>query len=100
MAFHCGPQVQNLLQQMQARFQTMSDSIITRNILLTAFGRAATHHSRRLGPRALDEMGTRIDELERSIGDLVREAGAEGGSQVLAQPPPPPALKRESSQEA
>eukprot|EP00850_Spirogloea_muscicola_P016569 SM000135S27013 [mRNA] locus=s135:284296:284953:+ [translate_table: standard] len=78
MAFRRGPQVQNLLQQMQARFQTMSDSIITRNILLAAFGRAASQHSR----------------------DLVREAGADGGSQVLAQPPPPPALKRDSSQEA
>jgi heat shock factor-binding protein 1 len=47
--------VQNLLQQMQARFQTMSDSIISR----------------------IDEMGGRIDELEKSIGELIKEAGAE-----------------------
>ena len=42
--------VQNLLQQMQARFQAMSDAIITK----------------------IDEMGGRIDELERNIGELVR----------------------------
>lgn len=47
--------VQNLLNQMQTRFQTMSDSIIGR----------------------IDEMGTRIDELEKSIGDLVQQAGVE-----------------------
>ncbi|EEF45531.1 conserved hypothetical protein [Ricinus communis] len=29
--------VQNLLQQMQSRFQTMSDSIITKNILLYVY---------------------------------------------------------------
>lgn len=45
--------VQNLLLQMQTRFQTMSESIITK----------------------IDEMGTRIDELERSIGELVKETG-------------------------
>ncbi|CAE6193746.1 unnamed protein product [Arabidopsis arenosa] len=30
--------VQNLLQQMQTRFQTMSDSIITKNILISICG--------------------------------------------------------------
>lgn len=45
--------VQNLLQQMQCRFQTMSDSIILK----------------------IDEMGSRIDDLERSIGELVKETG-------------------------
>jgi len=45
--------VQNLLIQMQTRFQTMSESIITK----------------------IDEMGSRIDELERSIGELVKESG-------------------------
>ncbi|CAI0466768.1 unnamed protein product [Linum tenue] len=48
--------VQNLLQQMQSRFQTMSDSIITK----------------------IDDMGGRIDELERSINDLRAEMGVEG----------------------
>mmetsp|Transcript_13668 Transcript_13668/g.38709 ORF Transcript_13668/g.38709 Transcript_13668/m.38709 type:complete len:84 (+) Transcript_13668:130-381(+) len=47
--------VQNLLNQMQTRFQTMSDSIIGR----------------------IDEMGGRIDELEKSIGDLIQQAGVE-----------------------
>merc|ERR1719410_3060198 len=51
--------VQNLLQQMHSRFQGMSDSIIGR----------------------LDEMGDRLNDLERSIEDLmtqceVDEAGA------------------------
>ena len=47
--------VQNLLQQMQGRFATMSDAIIGR----------------------IDEMGDRIDELENSIGELMAQAGIE-----------------------
>ncbi|CAH8388047.1 unnamed protein product [Eruca vesicaria subsp. sativa] len=56
--------VQNLLQQMQTRFQTMSDSIITK----------------------IDDMGGRINELEQSINDLRAEIGVEGT-------PPPAASK-------
>jgi heat shock factor-binding protein 1 len=41
-----------MLTQMQQRFQTMSDQIIGR----------------------IDEMGNRIDDLEKSIADLVQEA--------------------------
>ena len=48
-------QVQSLLEQMQGRFQEMSDSIIGR----------------------IDEMGSRIDDLENSISDLMQEAGVE-----------------------
>ncbi|KAI8566066.1 hypothetical protein RHMOL_Rhmol02G0010600 [Rhododendron molle] len=71
--------VQNLLQQMQSRFQTMSDSIITKNILhVTCFLNC---------DRALDEMGSRIDELEQSINDLRAEMGQEGS------PSPSSALK-------
>lgn len=44
--------VQTMLNQMQSRFQGMSDNIINR----------------------IDEMGKRIDELEGSISDLVSEA--------------------------
>uniref|UniRef100_A0A1J3IHT8 Heat shock factor-binding protein 1 n=3 Tax=Noccaea caerulescens TaxID=107243 RepID=A0A1J3IHT8_NOCCA len=55
--------VQNLLQQMQTRFQTMSDSIITK----------------------IDDMGGRINELEQSINDLRAEMGVEGT--------PPPSSK-------
>ena len=47
--------VQDLLQQMQGRFATMSDAIIGR----------------------IDEMGHRIDELENSIGELMAQAGIE-----------------------
>jgi heat shock factor-binding protein 1 len=49
--------VQGLLQQMQTRFQQMSDTIIGR----------------------IDEMGTRIDDLEKSIADLMEQAGVEDG---------------------
>ncbi|KAM3199326.1 heat shock factor-binding protein [Capsicum annuum] len=58
--------VQNLLQQMQTRFQTMSESIISK----------------------IDEMGNRIDELEQSINDLRGEMG-----QDVAAPSPSASLK-------
>lgn len=45
--------VQNLLEQMQSRFNQMSTSIIGR----------------------IDEMGNRIDDLEKSINDLMLQAG-------------------------
>ncbi|KAL5199295.1 hypothetical protein ABZP36_020498 [Zizania latifolia] len=48
--------VQNLLMQMQTRFQAMSENIISK----------------------IDEMGARIDELEQSINDLKTEMGTEG----------------------
>mmetsp|Transcript_35502 Transcript_35502/g.70552 ORF Transcript_35502/g.70552 Transcript_35502/m.70552 type:complete len:82 (-) Transcript_35502:125-370(-) len=47
--------VQNLLEQMQQRFNQMSTSIIGR----------------------IDEMGNRIDDLEKSIGDLMQQAGVD-----------------------
>ena len=45
--------VQNLLKEMQGRFQHMSDAIIGR----------------------IDDMGTRIDDLEKSVGDLMAQTG-------------------------
>eukprot|EP01033_Poteriospumella_lacustris_P012818 gene12819-9164_t len=45
--------VQNLLEQMQQRFNQMSTTIIGR----------------------IDDMGGRIDELEKSIADLMQQAG-------------------------
>lgn len=56
--------VQNLLQQMQSRFQEMSDTIITR----------------------IDEMGARIDDLEKSIAELMQQAGIEEGDSAAAVP--------------
>ena len=47
--------VQNLLNQMQTRFQQMSEAILGR----------------------IDEMGNRIDELEQSIGELMEDAAIE-----------------------
>ncbi|TQD70006.1 hypothetical protein C1H46_044461 [Malus baccata] len=60
--------VQNLLQQMQSRFQTMSDSIVTKNILFS--------------------MGSRINELESSINDLKTEMGMEGSPSPMQQSKP------------
>ncbi|XP_021775430.1 heat shock factor-binding protein 1-like [Chenopodium quinoa] len=57
--------VQNLLQQMQTRFQAMSEGIVTK----------------------IDEMGNRINELEQSIKDLKEEMGPE------ESPSPVPASK-------
>ncbi len=56
--------VQSLLQQMQTRFQEMSDAIITR----------------------IDEMGARIDDLEKSIAELMQQAGVEEGDTAAAVP--------------
>ena len=52
--------VQNLLEQMQGRFNTMSTTIISR----------------------IDEMGGRIDDLEKSIGELMQQAGVEAGAET------------------
>lgn len=56
--------VQTLLQQMQTRFQEMSEAIIGR----------------------IDDMGTRIDDLEKSIGELMQQAGVEEGDTAGALP--------------
>uniref|UniRef100_A0A8C4M0S5 Heat shock factor-binding protein 1 n=1 Tax=Equus asinus asinus TaxID=83772 RepID=A0A8C4M0S5_EQUAS len=58
--------VQTLLQQMQDKFQTMSDQIIGRNILF---------------------LFSRIDDLEKNIADLMTQAGVEeleGENKILA----------------
>ncbi|XP_042473756.1 heat shock factor-binding protein-like isoform X2 [Zingiber officinale] len=47
--------LQNLLVQMQSRFQAMSEGILLK----------------------IDEMGSKIDELEQSINDLKAEIGVE-----------------------
>eukprot|EP01080_Neovahlkampfia_damariscottae_P003778 gene3778-6666_t len=47
--------VHNLLDQMQGRFQDMSDNIIKR----------------------IDEMGNRIDDLEKNIQEIMTQAGIE-----------------------
>ncbi|NWU53835.1 HSBP1 protein, partial [Dromas ardeola] len=54
--------VQTLLQQMQDKFQTMSDQIIGRNILFL---------------NEFDDMSCRIDDLEKNIADLMTQAGVE-----------------------
>ncbi|KAJ8619528.1 hypothetical protein MRB53_028057 [Persea americana] len=66
--------VQNLIQQMQSRFQAMSESIVSK----------------------IDEMGSRIDELEKSINDLRAEMGVEGSPSPL----PPEKAKSEEPKPA
>ncbi|CAJ1036536.1 putative Heat shock factor binding protein 1 [Leishmania utingensis] len=56
--------VQQLLQQMQARFEDLSKNIITR----------------------IDEMNGRVDELEQSIEGLMQQSGAESGDTAGARP--------------
>ncbi|XP_047067662.1 heat shock factor-binding protein-like [Lolium rigidum] len=55
--------VQNLLVQMQTRFQAMSENIISK----------------------IDDMGARIDELELSINDLKAEMGSDGMTPTKAK---------------
>ncbi|RZC93903.1 hypothetical protein C5167_016598 [Papaver somniferum] len=69
--------VQSLLQQMQSRFQQMSNTIVSKNILFPLFILGFLNFS------ALDEMGNRIDELEQSINELRTEMGAEGSPSPL-----------------
>mmetsp|Transcript_24425 Transcript_24425/g.48584 ORF Transcript_24425/g.48584 Transcript_24425/m.48584 type:complete len:87 (-) Transcript_24425:34-294(-) len=57
--------VQSLLSQMQTRFNQMSEAIIGR----------------------IDEMGNRIDDLEKSIADLMAQAGVEEGEPEGGAPP-------------
>ncbi|XP_074267520.1 heat shock factor-binding protein-like [Silene latifolia] len=68
--------VQNLLAQMQTRFQAMSDTIVTK----------------------IDEMGNRINELEQSINELKAEMGAEGSPSPMTPSKSKPAESK--SQEA
>ncbi|NXM34362.1 HSBP1 protein, partial [Oxyruncus cristatus] len=68
--------VQTLLQQMQDKFQTMSDQIIGRNILFFKLG-CWLEWCRFLDPCALDDMSCRIDDLEKNIADLMTQAGVE-----------------------
>ncbi|NWX86162.1 HSBP1 protein, partial [Nothoprocta ornata] len=59
--------VQTLLQQMQDKFQTMSDQIIGRNILLLFY------------TADICDMAAQIfvDDLEKNIADLMTQAGVE-----------------------
>ncbi|XP_026096663.1 heat shock factor-binding protein 1-like protein 1 [Carassius auratus] len=47
--------METTMQQLQSRFQNLSEQIISK----------------------MDEMGTRIDDLEKNVGDLMTQAGAE-----------------------
>ncbi|KAK8950559.1 hypothetical protein KSP40_PGU015167 [Platanthera guangdongensis] len=78
--------VQNLLLQMQTRFQTMSESIIGKNILCAYFKsfNEFTNIYIFLG----DEMGSRIDELEECMNDLKAEMGVETPTKTPQEPKP------------
>ncbi|KAF3436425.1 hypothetical protein FNV43_RR23517 [Rhamnella rubrinervis] len=82
--------VQDLLQQMQCRFQAMSDSIVTKNILysctvvLLSLLQDYSEKSTFLGTCV------RINELEQSINDLKAEMGMEGSPSPMAPSKPSP----------
>jgi heat shock factor-binding protein 1 len=57
-------QVENLLEQMNSRFKAMSDTIIGR----------------------IDEMGGKIEELEKSVNDLLAQTTASQQQQQQAPP--------------
>uniref|UniRef100_A0AAY4BG08 Heat shock factor-binding protein 1-like n=1 Tax=Denticeps clupeoides TaxID=299321 RepID=A0AAY4BG08_9TELE len=61
------PQMETTMQTLQSKFQSKS-SIAT----LTC---------------TMDEMGTRIDDLEKDVADLMTQAGMEDYHQMAAQPP-------------
>uniref|UniRef100_A0A670J298 Heat shock factor-binding protein 1 n=1 Tax=Podarcis muralis TaxID=64176 RepID=A0A670J298_PODMU len=79
--------VQTLLQQMQDKFQTMSDQIIGRNILRVfhLLNRALCVMYRMdinppndlVPPKAVYLKHCRIDDLEKNIADLMTQAGVE-----------------------
>jgi len=50
--------IQNVLQQTQEKFQTMSDQII----------------------RRIDDMAKRVDDLEKSIAEVMNQAGVDESS--------------------
>lgn len=61
----CCSRAPSFYNSQQTRFQQMSDSIIGR----------------------IDEMGSRIDDLEKSIGDLIQQAGLEEVDMGSQKPP-------------
>ncbi|GAB1293709.1 Heat shock factor-binding protein 1 [Apodemus speciosus] len=75
--------VETLLQQMQDKFQIMSDQIIGRNILLLwrqfpNCGGNVFMILPLLGAlRNTNDMSSRIDDLEKNIADLMTQAGVE-----------------------
>ncbi|GMH08313.1 hypothetical protein Nepgr_010153 [Nepenthes gracilis] len=72
--------VQNLLQQMQSRFQAIFWVCLWLPLESSGF----------FNDIALDEMGTRIDELEQSINELRAEMGPEGSPSPSAASRPKP----------
>jgi heat shock factor-binding protein 1 len=93
--------VTNLLQQMQTKFEQMSDTILGRSEPQPhthAHPHTSCHainqsiHSHVHAPLPVDEMGTRIDDLEKSIGDLMQQAGVQPHD-IPPQPSQPPKPK-------
>ncbi|KAI9980551.1 hypothetical protein PInf_009850 [Phytophthora infestans] len=85
---------------MQSRFAQMSDAIIGRNILFTKFIFIYARQDRDKSLRIwvfldyllcvfatvgnpLDEMGSRIDDLEKSIADLMEQTTEDGSDKNL-----------------
>ncbi|NXE96268.1 HSBPL protein, partial [Menura novaehollandiae] len=65
-------QAENLLYRLQENFQALTEKLTLRNIL---FGRRVNF--------LLEEMGERINDLEKRVADLMTEAGIENTNEEL-----------------
>ncbi|NWV51172.1 HSBPL protein, partial [Daphoenositta chrysoptera] len=65
---------ENLLCRLQENFQALTEKLTLRNIL---FGRWVTFNF------LLEEMGERINDLEKRVADLMTEAGVENSDEEL-----------------
>ncbi|KAM6974328.1 heat shock factor-binding protein 1-like protein 1 [Tautogolabrus adspersus] len=64
--------MEKTMQRLQGRFQTVSEQLECKNILF--FVQYLAEFSFTL---ALDEMGNRIDDLEKNVAELMTQAGME-----------------------
>ncbi|NXO97445.1 HSBPL protein, partial [Certhia brachydactyla] len=68
------PQAENLLCRLQENFQALTENLTLRNIL---FGTWVIFNI------LLEEMGERINDLEKRVADLMTEAGVENSNEDL-----------------
>ncbi|NXH78674.1 HSBPL protein, partial [Hydrobates tethys] len=72
---------ENLLHQLQENFQALTEKITLRNILFRS--RVPSAAGGVIFNFLLEEMGERIDDLEKHVADLMTEAGIENTNEDL-----------------
>ncbi|KAG8133393.1 putative Heat shock factor binding protein [Naja naja] len=70
---------ENLLQQLQENFEDLTDKLSLQNILFRSFSKINVYKV--LFNLLLDEMGERINDLEKHVTELMAEAGIENTSE-------------------